>query len=125
MEKLDEMYIIDVQVPKNLTHLLQPLDLTTNLIFKRLEKQSFCEYFTENISRELSRNPNMDVTTIDIDLKLSTMKPRHAKCMTKIYNYLLSPRGREIILSGWKAAGITNTVIEARHGIMPDLDPFN
>ena len=37
--------IESVMVPKNMTHLLQPLDLTTNTSFKKFEKREFCEYF--------------------------------------------------------------------------------
>ena len=124
LNKLEELNIVTVQVPKNLTHLLQPLDLTTNLIFKRLEKESFSQYFTDNITKALSIDPNRDVASINVDLKLSTLKPLHAKCMNRIYRYLLSPRGQKIISNGWKASGITEAVDNARHSIMPELDPF-
>ena len=30
------------------------------------------------------RNPGKDVTTIEIDLKLSTLKPRHGKLMKEV-----------------------------------------
>ena len=59
-----------------------------------------------NISHHVSRvkccllNPGIDVTTIEIDLKLSTMKPRHDKLMKEIYEWLLTYKGKGIILSG-------------------------
>ena len=124
LRRLQEFQIITVQVPKNLTHLLQPLDLTTNLTFKKLEKESFTEYFSNTVAKEMAGDPNRDVTTIDIDLKLSTLKPLHAKCMKKIYKHLLSSKGRKIIASGWRASGISKTVMDARMGLMPELDPF-
>ena len=102
--KLGELKIVVVQIPKNMTHLLQPLDLTTNLIFKRLEKQSFSKYFTDVITETLADDPDRDITTLDFDMKLSTMKPLHVRCMGETYSYLLSPRGRRIIISGWEAA---------------------
>ena len=68
LRRLQEFQIITVQVPKNLTHLLQPLDLTTNLTFKKLEKESFTEYFSNTVAKEMAGDPNRDVTTIDIDL---------------------------------------------------------
>ena len=122
--KLGELKIVVVQIPKNMTHLLQPLDLTTNLIFKILEKQSFSKYFTDVITDALADDPDRDVTTIDVDMKLSTMKPLHARCMGETYSYLLSPCGRRIIISGWEASGILQAVSEARIGLMPELDPF-
>ena len=125
LSKLEELNIVTVQVPKNLTHLLQPLDLTTNLIFKRLEKMSFSQYFTDTITKALLIDPNRDVASINVDLKLSTLKPLHAKCMSTIYQYLLSPRGQKIISSGWRSSGITEAVENARAGILPELDPFS
>ena len=32
--------------------------------------------------------------------------------------------GQNIILSGWKAAGITSAINEVRAGVMPTLDPY-
>ena len=45
MGKVSSHDIQTVLVPANMTHLLQPLDLTTNASFKKLEKRSFSEYF--------------------------------------------------------------------------------
>ena len=41
---------------------------------------------------------------------LSTLMPRHAKVMTDMYKYLKSEKGKEIIKTGWKAAGITDVL---------------
>ena len=38
-KRLAELNILIVNVPKNLTHLLQPLDLTTNATFKSIERR--------------------------------------------------------------------------------------
>ena len=59
-----------------------------------------------NISHHVSRlkccvlKPGKDVTTIEIDLKLSTMNPRHGKLMKEVYEWLLTDEGKGIILSG-------------------------
>ena len=124
-QRLKELNIEHVQVPKNLTHLLQPLDLTTNRTVKKLERESFTEYFTNCITTALADDPGRDVTTIKIDTRLSTLKPLHAKCMARIYNHLKSTHGERIICSGWRAAGIRGAVDDARMGVMPTLDPFH
>ena len=80
-ERLKELNIISVMVPKNMTHLLQPLDLSTNGTVKKMEKLAFSEYFTSCITEEMLRDPGKDVMTIEVDLKLSTLKPRHSKLM--------------------------------------------
>ena len=74
----------------------------------------------------LSNDPDRDVTTIQVDLQLSTLKPRHAKVMTDIYKYLKSEKGKEIVKTGWKAAGITNVLNDARkgNGNTIKLNPF-
>ena len=103
-----------VTVPKNMTHLLQPFDLTTNAVFKKFEKRAFSEYFTSCIMKALELEPDRDVTSIEVDLRLSTLKPRHAKVMIELYDYLKTEDGRKIIESGWKAAGIKENLDQVR-----------
>ena len=113
-DTLSSYNIESVMVPKNMTHLLQPLDLTTNASFKKFEKRAFSEYFTTCIMEALQNEPDRDVTTIQVDLRLSTLKPRHGKVMTELYHHFQSQRGKEIIKAGWKAAGITDNLSTAR-----------
>ena len=51
IEKLDESNIECVMIPKNMTHLLQPLDLTTNGAMKKMGSRAFSEYFTNCITK--------------------------------------------------------------------------
>ena len=51
---LEFLNIIQVMVPKNMTHLLQPLDLTTNASMKIMEKKCFSEYFSNAIMKEIA-----------------------------------------------------------------------
>ena len=44
------------------------------------------DYFTNTIM-ELESDPEKDVTAIKVDLKLSTLKPIHAKLMNEIYQH--------------------------------------
>ena len=53
MDTLSSFGIETVMVPKNMTHLLQPLDLTTNASFKKFEKRAFSDYFTSCIMEAL------------------------------------------------------------------------
>ena len=80
--RLSELNIFTVNVPKNLTHLLQLLDLTTNAAFNNIERKEFSNHFTLTILKELIKDPNLDVMTISVDLRLTTLKPitlRHRK----------------------------------------------
>ena len=124
LSELERLDINVVAVPKNMTHLLLPLELTTNASVKKMEKCGFSDYFTSTITETLEKDPQRDVTTIEVDLKLSTLKPIHAKLRMSIYEFLQGEKGRKIILNGWKAAEITEAVESARKGRIPTLDPF-
>ena len=66
-------------VPENMTHLLQPLHLTTNASVKKMEKKCFSGYLTNAITKEMLCDPKRDVTAIEVDLPLSALKPEHAR----------------------------------------------
>ena len=108
-----------------MTHLLQPLDLTTNASVKKMEKKCFSEYFTNAITKEMLRDPKRDVTTIEVDLRLSTFKPKYAKVMRKMYEFLQLEKGCDVIKAGWRAAGITDVLKEARDAGCTSMNPFS
>jgi hypothetical protein len=101
-------------VPKNMTHLLQPLDLTTNGSLKKFEKKSFSNYFSSSITEALKADPNRDVTTIKVDLRLFVLKPFHDNVVKKVYYYFQTEKGQEVIMNGWRAAGITESLRQTR-----------
>ena len=112
-------------VPKNITLLLQPLDLTTNVSAKKMEKKCFCEYFTNATTKEMLRDPKRDVTTIEIDLRLSTLKSEHTKVMRKVYKFLQSEKGCHMIKADWRAAGIADVLKEASDTGCTSMNPFS
>ena len=97
-------------VPKNMTHLLRPLDLTTNASVEKMEKRAFGDHFTSTMTEVMLQNPQRDVTTIEVDLKLSTLTPMHGKLLITLNDFLRQGQGKQIILSGWGAAGITEAI---------------
>ena len=94
MDTLSSYVIESVMVPKNMTHLLQPLDLTTNASFRKYEKRAFSEFFTSSITEALTNDPDRDNTTIKGDIPLLTLKLRHTKVMTDMYQHLKSKKGK-------------------------------
>ena len=121
---LEEYDIVPVMVPRNMTQLLQPLDLTTNGSFKKQEKKAFGEYFTNTITIELLKDPNKDATKIEVDLRLSILKQIHGNVMCQIFDIFKANEGREILKNGFQAAGITKDVKDARNGIFTDHNPY-
>ena len=71
------------------------------------------------------RDPKRDVTTIEFDLRLSSLKPEHAKVMRKVYEFLQSEKGCDVIKAGWTAAGITDVLKEERTTGCTSVNPFS
>ena len=51
-------------------------------------------------------DPTRDFTTIEIDLRLSILKPDHAKVIKNVYAFIKTEKGRNIILAGLRVAVI-------------------
>ena len=104
-------------VPANMTNHFQPLDLSTNRSCKALLKKEAQQWYASQVSDQL--NNDVDQDHIKVDLKISNLKPLHAKWMTKFYDFIRC--NPAIVMSGWKKAGITASM---REEIVTD-DPFN
>lgn len=122
MELLAEENILVTYVPNNMTHIFQPLDLTVNSWAKNYMKEKFATWYAQKIREGLDHGIKID--DIDILTPLTVMKPLHAKWMINLYNELTSPKGKEVIISGWRASGILRAV-EERAEKLPALDPFS
>ena len=80
-------------VPKNMSHLLQTLDVTTNSTIKKIEKNKFSYYIASIIANKMLIDSSCDVRTIKIDLKLSTLKPLYLNTLIQILNYFKTSYG--------------------------------
>ena len=118
---MKEHDIVMCQVPANMTHLFQPLDLTVNGSAKVFLKAKFTEWFSQKIEENLSEGK--DLEDIDIPLTLSVLKPFHASWVVDLYNYLTTTKGKVVIKNGWKKAGITEEIKGGFSKLQP-LDPF-
>ena len=57
----------------------------------------------------------------DIQVGLQLMKPVHAGWIAEFYNHVSTPKGKNVIDSGWKSAGIFNA-LELVSSKMPSID---
>ena len=111
-------------VPNNITVDFQVLDLTVNKWVKGIMMGKFNDWFAETLRRELDCGKSLD--DITIKSKLTTMKPLHAGWLIDVYNQLLPFKGKQIILSGWKAAGISDALEKGLTGFSVGImDPFD
>ena len=118
---LSKNNILFVKVPNNMTHLFQPLDLTVNGHCKKYMKKKFSEWYTQQVDYALQAGTKVE--NIKIDFKLTTMKPLYAKWIVQYYNHITSDAGTEVIINGWKRAGIFDAVKNGKSGL-PNIDPF-
>ena len=111
-----------VCVPENMTYLLQLLDLSVNGYAKKFTSRKFSEWYSSEIMKQL--DDGKELHDINIDLKLSKLKPLHAEWLVELYNQMSTAEGQKIIHSAWKASGITEAMKAGKASLQP-LDPFH
>ena len=123
-ELLKENKILIEKVPANLTYLFQLLDVQggPNGYVKKMMKKKFTRWYADQVDRALEAYTILE--NIDISLKLSIMKPLHAKWIIEVYDHMTSGDGKPICLKGWEVAGIESAVSQGLEG-MAHIDPFH
>jgi len=119
LSKLAAMNIEVVTVQANMTHFFQPLDLTVNREAKNFMKDQFTAWCSAQIHTQLDSGVPLD--DVDVDMRLSVLKPIHATWLVSMFNHVSSSEGRISIAKGWKKAGISE-VIDGKE--LPPEDPF-
>ena len=79
------------------------------------KKKKFSLWYAAQVKSELDKGKNIE--EIDISMKLSILKPLHAKWLIDLCNYMTSPDGQALSLEGWKVAGITEAVQKGLNGL--------
>ena len=104
---LAENNILSVDVPNNVTHMFQPLDSSVIgwvRTYGTYMGNKFTSWFSDQIRQALDNGRELE--DIDIKVPLSTVKLLHASWLIDMYNEMTSATGRDVIVSGWKGAGI-------------------
>ena len=87
---------------------------------KKFMKDEFTSWYSAQIQGQLDSGVVLD--DVDVDLRLSVLKPIHATWIVSMYNHLSSSEGRQSIAKGWKKAGVTDVVSGSKK--LPPEDPF-
>jgi hypothetical protein len=119
---LEEHNIIISLVPNNMTHIFQPLDLTVDSWAKKFMKEKYAVWYSSQIKAGLEKGIAID--EIDVKTQLTVVKPLHAKWLIEMYNEVTTEKGKEIIINGWRAAGILDAVKMGSVDLQC-LDPFH
>uniref|UniRef100_A0A1X7SIC0 DDE-1 domain-containing protein n=1 Tax=Amphimedon queenslandica TaxID=400682 RepID=A0A1X7SIC0_AMPQE len=77
LKRLDSLHIEFIAVPANMTHFFQPLDFTVNKSAKQYMRREFVMYYSNSVREQLASGKEME--DIDVDFRLTTIKPLHAQ----------------------------------------------
>ena len=98
-----------VIVPHNLTNKFQALDISINQKAKKFVSHKFSTWYADRVSEQLRRDVAPD--DVKISMKLSDLKPLHARWIVEMFDYLKQQNGS--IVNGFDKAGITEAVKSA------------
>ena len=65
----------------------------------------------------------INIEDVQVGLQLTKLKLIHAGWLVDFYNHMSTSKGKEIIESGWKAAGIYDAIKVGSEN-MPPIDPL-
>lgn len=87
---------------------------------KKFMRNWFTEYYASAVREQLESGKQLE--EIEVDFRLSVIKPLHATWLIAMYNYFTTNKGMEVITKGWKKSGITGLLDGTT--VLPDEDPF-
>ena len=120
LSQLASLNIEVVSVPTNMTHFFQPLDLTVNEEAKRFVKDMFTTRYSAEVQNQMESGNSID--EIEVDLRISVLKPFHATWLVSLYNHLTGSVGKRHIAKEWSKAGISE-LVQGKTTLSPE-DPF-
>ena len=97
-----------VPVPHNMTNYFQPLDLTVNRSCKSFLRDKAQIWYAEQVQAQISKG--IAPESVSVDLKISILKPIHAKWVTQYYDHIHT--NEDIVKNGWRRSGITKAIKE-------------
>ena len=101
--------IIAIHVPNNHTNLFQYFDSSMNKSAKCFIAAKYQDWYAEKFIQQLNRG--VAAHDVKVDVKLSIMKPLHAKWIIEMYHH--PQRSKQIVISGFRKAHVTEAVSEA------------
>ena len=108
LNAIKEATIFIADIPANLTNFFRPLNLMVNGHWKQFFKRKFNEWYSDQMKVQLDNGADID--EIQVVLQLTKLKPVYASWIVEFFNHMSTLKGKEIIGSGWKSAGIFDTL---------------
>jgi NAD-specific glutamate dehydrogenase len=120
LDFLSENNIKVVYVPACCTDRLQPLDVSVQKAVKNHLRQSFEDWYADEIVKQLNENKGSeseDEVIQPVDLSLTRLKPLSAKWLVKMVQHIKN--NSEIVRRGFRETGISNTLAESLEDKVP------
>ena len=102
----------------NLTNHFQPLDLNVNSHAKTFLKETFQEWYAQQVQKELESGKN--IYQVDIETKLSIMTPINARWIISFYDKFRN--SDEMVTKAFQMASITEALTNEN---MEEDDPLS
>ena len=110
-----------VIVPHNRTNKFQPLNISINQSAKKFISNKFNTWYADRVSKQL---PNGAAPgDVKVSLKLTDLKPLHARWIDETYNHL--KRQNDSIIKGFDAAWISEAITCANDVFTRVENPFD
>ena len=109
-----------VIVAHNLINKFQPVDISVNQAAKRFISNKFNTWYVDWVSKQLSNG--ITPGRVKVSLKLSDLKPLHAKWIVDTYIHLR--KQNDSVIKGFDAAVITETIKVANDVFTRVENPF-
>ncbi len=113
---MEENDCVIVHVPNNMTDHFQPLDLNVNGHAKEFLKSKFECWYAQQVTDQI--NSGSSVYDVNVLLKLSIIKPIHARWLLGLYDHLIN--SSDTIIKAFEMAGIKDSLTME----LPSEDPF-
>lgn len=86
-----------------------------------MRKDFFTYYYLSAVKQQFDSGKKLE--DIEVNFRLSVLKPLHAKWLVELFNFFTSTRGKEVIARGWKKSEIVGLLDGST--ILPPEDPFH
>ena len=111
---------LEIVIPHNLTNKFQPLEISVNKTGKSFTSDKYNSWLPNEVSKQL--RAGKAAANFNVFLKLSVIKPLHAKWIVDLHYTLKDDK--EMTINGFRSAGITKAIENAKDMVEKLENPF-
>ena len=120
MRKFCAKKSLEIVIPHNLTNKFQPLEISVNKTGKSFTSDKYNSWLANEVSKQL--RAGKAAANFNVFLKLSVIKPLHAKWIVDLHYTLKDDK--IMTINGFRSAGITKAIENAKDMVEKLENPF-